>query len=239
MSTMELQRFCAARPAEADILLVEDDRDSNEMHAAALRRAGFRVTQAHDGLEAWRAVLAHPPHLVVTDLSVPGLDGVELCRRVRSIQRTASLPMITVTGLAASSDEPAAADAGFDEVLTKPCTPATLLDAICRALERSAERRARAQAQRARSVALMNPSRARRGPIPIESGPKKVGRDAREVAEARRRIRADYHEMPGLRVTVQQGAKLWNLPPGLCRALLEDLVTDGSLARSGDHFRLR
>jgi hypothetical protein len=61
MSTLELSRFCATRPAEADILLVEDDRRENEMYAAALRRA-----------------------------------GLELCRRVRSIQKTASLPAITV-----------------------------------------------------------------------------------------------------------------------------------------------
>jgi CheY-like chemotaxis protein len=219
MSTMELRRFCAARPAEADILLVENDRASNDVYAKALRGAGFRVTQAHDGLEAWRALLSHPPHLVVTDLAVPGMDGVELCRRVRSIQKTASLPMITVTGLAGSSDRGIAAEAGFDEVLTKPCTPAALLDAIARALERSAERRAR-MAQRGRA-AVRTPSNS-----------------TREGSEARERIRADYREMLGLRVTVQQGARLWNLPVGLCAALLEDLVAEGFLARSGDHYRL-
>jgi hypothetical protein len=60
----------------------------------------------------------------------------------------------------------------------------------------------------------------------------------REQSLALRRIRADYREMPGLRVTVKQGARLWSLPIALCESLLDELVAEGFLVRSGEHFRL-
>ena len=59
-----------------------------------------------------------------------------------------------------------------------------------------------------------------------------------DASDIRQRIRADYREMPGLRVTVPQGARLWNVPPALCERLLDDLVREQELVRSGEHYRL-
>lgn len=57
--------------------------------------------------------------------------------------------------------------------------------------------------------------------------------------EALRRIHADYREMPGLRVTLQQGCRLWNLAPDICRPILDAMVANGFLNRSGEHYGLR
>ncbi|HET7220172.1 MAG TPA: response regulator [Vicinamibacterales bacterium] len=213
-------------------MLAEDDRARNQAYAEALRSAGFRVTQTHNGLDAWKAVLARPPHLVVTDVSLPGMDGVELCRRLRSIEKTASLPAITVTGLTDREHSAAAAAAGFDSLLLMPCAPTDLLSEICRALERSAEERARAGALRMKSAVLR--TRSSKG---ANEAAGVVGLDAPQD-EALQRIKADFREMPGLWVTSRQGARLWNVSHELCVALLESLVDAGYLARSGQHYRL-
>jgi DNA-binding response OmpR family regulator len=154
MSTLQLTRYCATHPENADILLVEEDPARNELYAHALRSAGFRVTQRHNGHDALKAILARPPQLVVTDVTLPGIDGFELCRRVRAIEKTASLPAITVAALAEREQRAAAESAGFDSVLTVPCAPIDLLSEIYRALERSAELRARAEALRTKAAAL-------------------------------------------------------------------------------------
>jgi hypothetical protein len=57
--------------------------------------------------------------------------------------------------------------------------------------------------------------------------------------EALRRIHADYHEMPGLRVTLKQGCRLWNLTPEVCRPILDAMVASGFLNRKGEHYGLR
>ena len=236
MSTLQLSRYCAAHPETADILLVEDDRARNQQYADALRNAGFRVTQTHNGLDAWNAALAQPPHLVVTDVALPGMDGVELCRRLRSIEKSASLPAITVTGLARREQRAAAEAAGFDAVLTVPCAPTDLLSEIWRALEHSTELRARAEALRMTSGAL----RGRSATAQTERAPAHEldAADSQLQADVGRRIKADFQEMPGLWVTSRQGARLWNVAHELCVSLLDSLAAEGFLLRSGQHYRL-
>ena len=235
MSTLQLSRYCASLPENADILLAEDDRARNQLYADALRSAGFRVTQTHNGLDAWKAALAQPPHLVIIEVSLPGMDGVELCRRLRAIEKTASLPAMTVTGLTDGEHRAAAEAAGFDSVLMSPCAPTDLLSEICRALERSAEIRARAGAARSRSA-----TRARAATAP-SAGVQPPTPDAASGSvryDLLRRIRADYREMPGLCMTSRQGARLWNVSHELCVSLLESLAAEGYLLRSGQHYRL-
>ena len=127
--------------AQPLVLLVEDDPDSREMYAAGLQWAGFRVTSVGDGTTALTQALSLSPQIVVTDLHVPGLHGLELCRRLKTTESTASIPLIAVTGAARESDVELARAAGFDRVLIKPCLPDSLRDTIHDLLARSARAR--------------------------------------------------------------------------------------------------
>ncbi len=216
----------------AHILLVEDDPDNNDMYATALRGAGFRVTQVHDGLQAWKQVLSQPPHVVVTDLAVPGMDGFELCRRLRAIERTAGLPMITVTGLAHDTDVQQAQGAGFDAVLLKPCDPSTLLAEVNRTLAHSAELRMRSQVQRRRLTQLREHVASTLQRSTAISTPERI----RERIDALQRIRGEYIEMPGLTLTIAQASRLWRLEPSLCKDLLGRLVSEGFLKRHNESY---
>lgn len=101
------------------------------MYADWLTGAGFRVDQAHNGLQALERALDSPPHVVVTDLNIPGIDGFELTRRLKQDVRTRDVPVLAVTGYAAfASDPERARRAGCDVVLAKPCSPEDLETAI-------------------------------------------------------------------------------------------------------------
>ena len=101
------------------------------MYAEWLTNVGFRVDQAHNGLQALERALDSRPHVVVTDLNIPGIDGFELTRRLRQDSRTQDVPVIAVTGYAAfASDPERARRAGCDAVLAKPCSPEDLEIAI-------------------------------------------------------------------------------------------------------------
>lgn len=106
------------------VLLVEDDRDGRLLFAEGLSGAGFRVEQAHNGLQALERAFDLLPDAILTDLNIPGIDGYELTRRLKHDPRTASIPVLAVTGYAPFTQDPARAErAGCDLVLPKPCDP--------------------------------------------------------------------------------------------------------------------
>jgi two-component system cell cycle response regulator DivK len=113
------------------VLLVEDDPDGRRMYADWLTDAGFRVSEAHNGLQALERALDLRPDVVVTDLNIPGIDGFELTRRLKQDSRTSDIPVLAVTGYAAFAADPGRARrAGCDVVLPKPCSPDELEGAI-------------------------------------------------------------------------------------------------------------
>jgi two-component system cell cycle response regulator DivK len=113
------------------VLLVEDDRDGRLMYAEWLQRAGFRVEQAHNGLQALERAFDLVPAAIVTDLNIPGIDGYELTRRVKADERTMHIPIIAVTGYAPFTQDPGRADrAGCDAIIPKPCLPEDLESTI-------------------------------------------------------------------------------------------------------------
>ena len=113
------------------MLLVEDDRDGRRLYAEWLTHAGFKVDQAHNGLQALERAIELVPDVVVTDLNIPGIDGYELTRRLKQDPRTKAVPVLAVTGYAAFAADPARAQrAGCDAVLEKPCSAEDLEAAI-------------------------------------------------------------------------------------------------------------
>ncbi|HEY3886550.1 MAG TPA: response regulator [Vicinamibacterales bacterium] len=125
------------------VLIVEDDRDGRRMFADWLEHAGFRVEQAHNGLQALERALDVVPDAILTDLNIPGIDGYELTRRLKADARTARVPILAVTGYGPFTQDPARAGrAGCDAILPKPCDPedveTTLKDLIQDARRRSA-----------------------------------------------------------------------------------------------------
>ncbi len=85
--------------AATHILLVDDDRDSLTMHRDVLQGAGFRVETAPDGVSALRLCRTCRPQLVLLDLLMPGMDGGEVLKQLRSDDRTKTVPVIALTGV--------------------------------------------------------------------------------------------------------------------------------------------
>jgi CheY-like chemotaxis protein len=108
------------------VLLVEDDRDTREMYSEFLSYSGMRVTEASSGSRALDSARAERPDVIVTDIAMPGMDGIELSRKLRASEPTRDVPIIAVTG----SLSEGAREAGANVVLEKPCSPDELLHVI-------------------------------------------------------------------------------------------------------------
>ncbi len=101
------------------VLLADDSLTTRSAMKALLERAGYLVVTARDGEEAWRILKESPVGLVVTDVQMPGLDGLELTRRIRSDPETKALPVVLVTSLESATDRAAGLDAGASAYLVK------------------------------------------------------------------------------------------------------------------------
>ncbi len=126
------------RAAAPLVLVLEDHDDTREMMGFLLDMGGFEVALARTGEEALAKVSARPPAVVILDVGLPGISGLDVARRVRQHPATRNVPMIAVTGWVAPQDVARALEAGCDLVLAKPC-PAEILHAeILRLLGRRA-----------------------------------------------------------------------------------------------------
>jgi DNA-binding response OmpR family regulator len=104
----------------SEILVVDDDRDVAQSIELALRRRGFRVTLAHSGVEALKTLRRHRPDLVILDVLMPGMGGLEVCRRLRADRNTADIPIIFLTARGQERDRIEGLRAGADDYLSKP-----------------------------------------------------------------------------------------------------------------------
>ncbi|WP_439615441.1 response regulator [Shinella sp.] len=102
------------------ILLVEDNEMNRDMLSRRLERRGYEVIFAHDGEEAVARAEADAPDLILMDIGLPGIDGCEATRRIRSGPAGTRLPIIALTAHAMSVDEARAREAGCDDFDTKP-----------------------------------------------------------------------------------------------------------------------
>lgn len=122
------------------ILLVDDHPDTCQMYAEFLG-IGFQVVTAPTAEEALEVVHSHVPDLLITDLSLPGIDGFELITQVRQHPAFRQLPIICLSGHGGDAYEERARAAGSDRVLLKPCMPDKLAEVAAEVLQRAAAKR--------------------------------------------------------------------------------------------------
>jgi two-component system, OmpR family, phosphate regulon response regulator PhoB len=116
------------------VLLAEDDPDIRHLVAFKLGRAGLAVLEAADGRSALELARRTPPDLVVLDVRLPQLSGIEVCRELRAGPRTSDVPIIMVTAGARPQDMEQAYAAGATDYVVKPFSPRALLARIESAL---------------------------------------------------------------------------------------------------------
>jgi two-component system alkaline phosphatase synthesis response regulator PhoP len=121
------------------ILIVEDDPDIAELVARYLDKAGFTTERAASGQEALQTIAARVPDLLVLDLMLPHVDGLEVCRRLRVDDATAAIPIIMLTARGDESERIVGLELGADDYLAKPFSPNELVARV-RALLRRAQR---------------------------------------------------------------------------------------------------
>jgi DNA-binding response OmpR family regulator len=121
------------------ILVVEDDRDIGELVVRYLEKAGFSVELLTSGRDALTAVAANPPELLVLDLMLPHVGGLEICRAVRGHTQTSAMPIIMLTARGDESERIVGLEIGADDYMAKPFSPNELVARV-RALLRRARR---------------------------------------------------------------------------------------------------
>lgn len=116
------------------VLLVDDDRDLVDVLTYILRREGYEITTAYDGEQGWARFQADSPELVLLDANMPGLDGMEVCRRIREVAKT---PVIMLTARTEEADIVQALGLGADDYITKPFSPRQLVARVKAVLRRA------------------------------------------------------------------------------------------------------
>ncbi|MFY1615699.1 response regulator transcription factor [Micromonospora sp. WMMD736] len=119
------------------VLVVDDDRTVSDVVCRYLEHAGYEVSHVADGLAALDAVQDRPPHLVVLDLMLPGLDGLQVCRRLR--ERPDGVPIIMLTARGDEADRVLGLQLGADDYLGKPFSPRELVLRVGSVLRRAGE----------------------------------------------------------------------------------------------------
>ncbi|HEY5552568.1 MAG TPA: response regulator [Opitutaceae bacterium] len=139
------------------ILVVDDEADTFEVLAFKLREAGFDPIQAADGRAALAKARSERPALIVLDLMLPELDGLDVCRLLRRDPSTASIPIIMLTAKAAETDRIVGLEIGADDYVTKPFSPRELVLRVKKLLARA-------------RGAVDQPLQVRLGDLEIDSG---------------------------------------------------------------------
>ena len=112
------------------VLVVEDNDKSMKLFRDVLQATGYSTLEATTGEDAVALTLAEQPALVLMDVQLPGMDGIEALSRLRQDQRTASIPVLALTAQAMSGDRERFLEAGFDGYLAKPVDVRELIEAV-------------------------------------------------------------------------------------------------------------
>ena len=121
---------------QATILIIEDDADIVELLQYNLSKEGFRVRVARDGDAGLQEARRYRPDLILLDLMLPGVDGLEVCRRLKRDDELATIPVVMVTAKSEESDVVTGLEMGADDYLAKPFSPRELLARVRAVLRR-------------------------------------------------------------------------------------------------------
>jgi two-component system, cell cycle response regulator DivK len=112
------------------VLIVEDNEKNTKLFRDVLSAKGYRTLEATSGEQAIELAVEHAPDLVLMDVRLPGIDGVEALRQLRSNERTSSIPVLAVTAQAMRGDRERFLAAGFDGYVPKPVDITALVDTV-------------------------------------------------------------------------------------------------------------
>ncbi len=118
------------------ILVVEDEEDILELLTFNLQKEGYRITGVSAGEEGLRAAGKEQPDLILLDLMLPGVDGLEVCRRLKGDHKTAHIPIVMLTAKSEESDVVTGLELGADDYVTKPFSPRVLIARVRSVLRR-------------------------------------------------------------------------------------------------------
>jgi CheY-like chemotaxis protein len=127
---------------EAVILVVDDNPTNLKLASALLRAEGHTVVPATDAEEAEALLAERVPDLILMDIALPGMDGLELTRRIKADARLRHVPVIALTAFAMKGDDDRAREAGCDGYITKPIDTRAMPTLVRQALQQAAERSA-------------------------------------------------------------------------------------------------
>jgi diguanylate cyclase len=117
------------------LLLVEDDAVSRKLMELILNKEGYEMITASNGLEGLRKARLESPALLILDVMLPGLDGFEICYRLRNDPATANLPILILSAKSQDSDKNSALQVGANAFLSKPVDRLVLLDTVAQLLK--------------------------------------------------------------------------------------------------------
>jgi two-component system cell cycle response regulator DivK len=116
------------------ILIVEDNEKNMKLARDILRAKGYAVLEAVNGLDGVKLALEHVPDLVLMDIQLPDINGIEAFTRIRAYEGTAKVPVVAFTASVTVNDRSRIGDAGFDAFITKPINLKQFLDTVQRFL---------------------------------------------------------------------------------------------------------
>lgn len=157
------------------ILLIEDDADIRELLRLTLEGEGFSTREAADGETGLELLRRERPAALILDLMLPGLPGLDVCRRVRASDRDARVPILLLTARSSEADKVVGLEIGADDYVTKPFSPRELVARLRALLRRAYE----GGAERGREV-------YERGGLRIDFAAREVWRDDQRIALPRR-----------------------------------------------------
>jgi CheY-like chemotaxis protein len=112
------------------VLVIEDNRDNMRLISYALRRSGYEVISAESGEEGVELAVSERPYLILVDINLPGIDGLETTRRIRNSAADGQVPIIAITSHAMFGDRDRILQAGCSAYFEKPIDPLTIIKSI-------------------------------------------------------------------------------------------------------------
>lgn len=122
------------------ILIVDDEEDVVELVRYNLEKEGYKIESANSGEDALKSAKSKSPDLIILDLMLPGIDGLEVCRRLKADSKTENIPVIMLTAKIEESDIVTGLELGAQDYVTKPFSPKVLIARVRRILQKNVVR---------------------------------------------------------------------------------------------------